>query len=276
MTGEILDSFLSSFNSKMKSQGRSILLLLDNAGCHPVRLQGEYSNIKIVFLPPNTTSKLQPLDLGIICNFKIHYRRLLLQYVIAKIDTANRASDVISSINVLVAIRWVALGWKEVKATKCFRKAGILNENLEVSSDDDPFLGVDETLSLGALISTAMGSLESCSIDHYVNGDDNLQVCVDTDSDQWEANFMEGLAQDVGSDAHCTVEQNDSDNEDLDIPPPSPSFKEAVQALEDVQTFLENRGCLDSAHTTSLLLNDVASNFVSSSNQSTLDRFITP
>ena len=78
-------------------------------------------------------------------------------------------------------------------------------------------------------------------------------MCVDTDSDQWEANFMEGLAQDVGSNAHCTVEQNNSDSDDPDIPPPSPrikSFKEAVQALEDVQTFLENRGCLDSAHTT--------------------------
>ena len=236
MTGEILDSFLSSFNLKMKSQARSILLLLDNAGCHPVHLQGKYSNIKIVFLPPNTTSKLQPLDLGIICNFKTHYRRLLLQYVIAKIDTANCASDVISSINVLVAIRWVALAWKEVKATtitKCFKKAGILNDNLDVLevSSDDPFLDVDQTLSLGSLISTDMGSLESCSVDQYVNGDDNLQMCVDTDSDQWEANFMEGLAQDVGSDAHCTVEQNNSDSDDLDIPPPPPrikSFKEAV------------------------------------------------
>ena len=153
----------------MKSQGRSIL---DNAGCHPAHLQGKYSNIKIVFLPPNTTSKLQPLDLGIICNFKTHYHRLLLQYVIAKIDTANCASDVISSINVLVAIRWVALAWKEVRATtitKCFKR---LNDNLDVLevSSDDPFLDVDQTLSLGSLISTAMGSLESCSIDQYVNG----------------------------------------------------------------------------------------------------------
>ena len=49
--------------------------------------------------------------------------------------------------------------------------------------------------------------------------------CVDTDSDQWEANFMEGLAQDVGSDAHCTVEQNNSDSDDLDIPPPPPRIK---------------------------------------------------
>ena len=117
MTGEILESILSSFNLKMISQNRMVLLLLDNAGCHPVTLQGKYSNIKIVFLPPNTTSKLQPLDLGIICNFKVHYRRLFLQYIVAKIDTANCASDVISSINILMAIRWVALAWREVKAT---------------------------------------------------------------------------------------------------------------------------------------------------------------
>ena len=39
---------------------------------------------------------------------------------------------------------------------------------------------------------------------------------------------------------------------------------------------LENRGCLESADTTALLLNDVTSNYVSSLKQSTLDHFITP
>ena len=117
-----------------------------------------------------------------------------------------------------------------------------------------------------------MGSLQSCSIDEYVNGDDNLHVCADTDSDQWETNFMEHLAQDVRSDAHCTVEWNNSDSDDLNIPRIK-NFKEAVLALEVVQTFLENRGCPDSAHTTSLLFNDVASNCLK---QSTLDHSITP
>ena len=49
MTGEILDSYLTAFNSKMKAERRCILLFLDNAGCHPENLQDKYSNIKIVF-----------------------------------------------------------------------------------------------------------------------------------------------------------------------------------------------------------------------------------
>ena len=102
MTKEILDLVLTGFNQKMRAQKRSVAFLLDNAGCHPQELQGKYSNIKVVFLPPNTTSKFQPLDLGIICNFKSHYRRLLLQYVIPKIDSCRSATEVTSSINVLL------------------------------------------------------------------------------------------------------------------------------------------------------------------------------
>ena len=115
----------------MRGKKRSIL---DNAGCHPPQVLHGYSKIKIVFLPANTTSKLQPLDIGIISNFKVHYRQLLLQYVVAKIDTATLATEFTQSINVLTAIRWVALAWREVKALtvqKCFRHSGILHTDLE-------------------------------------------------------------------------------------------------------------------------------------------------
>ena len=63
MTGEILNDILHSMNQKLKSKGRSVLLFMDNAGCHPNDITSKYSNIKVLFLPPNCTSKLQPLDI---------------------------------------------------------------------------------------------------------------------------------------------------------------------------------------------------------------------
>ena len=57
MTREILDLVLTGFNQKMKAQRWLVALFLDNAGYHPQDLQGKKSNIKVAFLPPNTTSK---------------------------------------------------------------------------------------------------------------------------------------------------------------------------------------------------------------------------
>lgn len=63
MTTEIMMSWLKNFDRKMKKQNRKVLLFLDNATSHP-KIQLE--NVRIVFLPPNTTSHCQPLDQGII------------------------------------------------------------------------------------------------------------------------------------------------------------------------------------------------------------------
>ncbi|GFS57038.1 tigger transposable element-derived protein 1 [Trichonephila clavipes] len=48
---------------KEKSLDFKVLLIVDNAASHP---QLEHPNVQLVFLPPNTTSLIQPLDQGII------------------------------------------------------------------------------------------------------------------------------------------------------------------------------------------------------------------
>jgi hypothetical protein len=76
MTGLICKEYLWWLNTKIKGEGRKVLLLMDNFSGHELAvqlvggLQG-LSNVRIVWLPPNTTSKWQPMDQGIIASFKL-------------------------------------------------------------------------------------------------------------------------------------------------------------------------------------------------------------
>jgi len=72
MCGEVMHTILKKLNGNLKLGAHSIILFMDNAGCHPEDLVGKYSNIKIAFLPANTIAVLQPLDLGIIKTFKVY------------------------------------------------------------------------------------------------------------------------------------------------------------------------------------------------------------
>lgn len=58
-----------------------MLLLLDNAPTYPPvnLLVRENGRFKALFLPPNVTSLLQPMDQGVIECIKRHYRKQLLR-----------------------------------------------------------------------------------------------------------------------------------------------------------------------------------------------------
>ena len=60
---------------KKKNLSNRALLIIDNAPGHPTSIKLENSDIKILFLPPNTTFLIQPLDQGLISTFKAYYTR---------------------------------------------------------------------------------------------------------------------------------------------------------------------------------------------------------
>merc|ERR1719300_497215 len=67
MTTETWNLILSDLNIQMKAANRKIILVADNC---PIHKTINLSNVKLLFIPPNTTGYLQPLDLGIIRSFK--------------------------------------------------------------------------------------------------------------------------------------------------------------------------------------------------------------
>ena len=96
----------------MRKERRNVILLLSNSTVHPTLLIDMYNNIKIVFLPKNAMSRLQPLDAGIVQSFRTKHRKKLMHYVIARINDDLFASKIAKCIDILQAITWVADAWK--------------------------------------------------------------------------------------------------------------------------------------------------------------------
>jgi len=138
MDGDIFMEFILDLNEDMKRQNRKIVLIIDGAGCH--RTANAYwnsedhtsliSNIEVIFLPPNCTAKLQPLDQGIIRSVKARYKRemTLLLY------NSLKNEKILPKVILLDAINMISRAWNSLKLSpqiirNCWRKANILLED---------------------------------------------------------------------------------------------------------------------------------------------------
>lgn len=96
-----------------------ILLVLDNASSHPHTLTDISENIKLVFLPPNTTSLLQPLDQGVIQTLKSYYLQSTLADLV-KVTNEKGISvrDYWRNFNIKDALNFLKMTWDDVPS-KC-------------------------------------------------------------------------------------------------------------------------------------------------------------
>lgn len=275
MSGEIMYSILNKLNTRLVSQRKSILLFMDNAGCHPEDLKDRYTNIRVIFLPPNTTSLLQPLDLGIIQTFKMHYRKLLLTYILSKIDECTSASELAKSVDVLQAIRWIGQAWSNVSSDtikKCFRNAGILDKEFKVVSEgmviEDPFADLDgdsmadnsndDEVELAELIEQVCE--DPPDLEMYLNFDQDI-MCQEFDDDNWNDEFFSELDHIQGSSSRVRASTDDEDEEDEADEPAQPKIKtvsEAIDLLEQTQYFLDFSGYESVANDISAAIDKVA------------------
>ena len=92
----------------MQSQQRQVLLIVDYCASQKIDAD-QLKGIKLHFLHPNTTSHLQPLDVRIIQNFKVHYHKLLVRYFINCIDAGSPMT-----IDLKHAIHFTIAAWNTV------------------------------------------------------------------------------------------------------------------------------------------------------------------
>jgi hypothetical protein len=119
MTKTIFLTLLSDFDASISEPA---ILLLDNFSGHSIDDVQQFTNVLPVFLPPNTTSKTQPLDAGIIASFKLHYRRKLMEFVLQRVREGGFRSNELSLARVTP---WISEAMRAIKPgtiQKCFNR----------------------------------------------------------------------------------------------------------------------------------------------------------
>ena len=91
-----------------------IILTLDNCSAHPPAAILIRGNICVMYLPPNATSILQPMDQEIICSFKCKYQQIFLQRMIDFCSKYVLVPQFLKSFILKVAIWACAAPWDKV------------------------------------------------------------------------------------------------------------------------------------------------------------------
>ena len=174
-----------------------------------------YSNIKIVFLPKNITSRLQPLDAGIIKSFKTKYRKKLMGYVIARINDDLFASEISKGIDIIQAITWVADGWKVVSVEtikNCFAKYGITEQT---SEDENDIVNEEFNLIFNELADSECDMTAEEYVDLYVETCSSLPA-INSDMVDWRVSSAKACVTEYVRKECGDLNEVASDNDDDD------------------------------------------------------------
>ncbi|KAH9102437.1 hypothetical protein AeMF1_020972 [Aphanomyces euteiches] len=136
MTITIFSEWISKFNAMMATMDRSVLLVLDNALSHKIE-EVELTHVRVLMLPPNATSALQPMDAGVIAAFKRYFKRKQLRHAIQRVNRVpddklkdfKKLGSKIYAVDQLTAMNWAKSAWDDVTPEtikNCWLHTGIV------------------------------------------------------------------------------------------------------------------------------------------------------
>ena len=112
------DQFIKFISSLPKN--KKILLLYDNFGAHKTEKVIDYINdkyplIDVLWLPTNTTSILQPLDVGINKPFKTHIKNEYINWLVNNFNDEDKTLPELGKTerNKLL-VKWISKSWKKI------------------------------------------------------------------------------------------------------------------------------------------------------------------
>ena len=168
---EIMEDVLRLADRNVQLECRKIILFVNTPRFHPETLQNNFKNIRLIFLLKCTTSRLLPLDAGIIRTFKCRYRKRLLKYVVSRIDEGKNTSEIIQDFNIAKAVHSLQLACRDESAEtmiNCFQKCGFGQEFVNSIINDNV---IDEEFNR---LFTQLSEDDEITVEDFLIFDDNL------------------------------------------------------------------------------------------------------
>lgn len=177
-------------------------------------------------MPANTTSILQPLDQGIIKNFKSFYRKEIINQILLDIESDGKPTN----INILHAIRMIDKSWRKVKKetiVNCFLKSGFFNTEVQSHYTANEII---EPEIQWPQIKIAL-QLEDCiTLEDYIQVDSQVSVTgFSTDQE---------IVNDIKKGREEEEDDDDSGSEDDMQETPITNFQ-VTEAIRTIRHFLE-------------------------------------
>ena len=140
MDSILFEEWVREVDRRFTKEGRKIVLLVDNCPAHPSI--DNLVSTELIFLPPNTTSKLQPMDQSVIRSLKADYKTMSIK----KLIEATEKKKPLPEFSILDALQMLDLAWRKVTTktvVNCFEKAGVSKEK-----QSEAFVGADDPLKI--------------------------------------------------------------------------------------------------------------------------------
>lgn len=158
MTQEIFrqwfhDNFVPAVQAHLKEINLppKALLLLDNAPSHPpeIELRSRDGLITVLYLPPNCTPLLQPIDQHVIQAIKMHYRKHLLFRLVSD---ENDPSESLKTFNLKDVIYSLHTSWQSVSCNLIEKSWNKLWPERHAQNLDDDDYTEEDNLPLAELV----------------------------------------------------------------------------------------------------------------------------
>ncbi|GBL65099.1 Tigger transposable element-derived protein 1 [Araneus ventricosus] len=229
--GPSVKKYLQENNLPMQA-----LVVLDNAPAHPPNLEDdileEFKFIKVLYLPPNTTPILQPMDQQVISNFKKLYTKHLFRRCFEVTENTNLTLREYwqDHFNIVVCLRMIDQAWLSVTTrtlTSAWKKLWPESEAERTFEGFEPEVPVEEEIvPLGKSIGLVIDERE---VNDLV--EEHSQELTTEELQELQSQQHSGVLQETGFEEEPEVEDTISTSE----------IKEILGMWERVSQFVEKK-----------------------------------